>query len=76
MISEKLNKGVTVLNSEKGFGKRGLQAQETKVLYSVVTRLEVSRLRDAIAEIDPLACVVQHGIDDARGGIVKERALH
>ena len=76
MISEKLNKGVTVLNSEKGFGKRGLQAQETKVLYSVVTRLEVSRLRDAIAEIDPLAFVVQHGIDDARGGIVKERALN
>jgi len=75
MITEKLHKGVTVLNSEKGFGKRGV-GQETKVLYSVVTRLEVSRLRDAIAEIDPLAFVVQHGIDDARGGIVKERALH
>lgn len=76
MITEKLHKGVTVLNSEKGFGKRGLQGHETKVLYSVVTRLEVSRLRDAIAEIDPLAFVVQHGIDDAQGGIVKERALH
>jgi uncharacterized membrane-anchored protein YitT (DUF2179 family) len=76
MITEKLHKGVTVLNSEKGFGKRGLQGRETKVLYSVVTRLEVSRLRDAIEEIDPLAFVVQHGIDDARGGIVKERALH
>lgn len=76
MITDKLHKGVTVLNSEKGFGKRGLQNQETKVLYSVVTRLEVSRLRDAISEIDPQAFVVQHGIDDARGGIVKERALH
>ena len=76
MITDKLHKGVTVLNSEKGFGKRGLQNQETKVLYSVVTRLEVSRLLDAISEIDPQAFVVQHGIDDARGGIVKERALH
>lgn len=76
MITDKLRKGVTVLNSEKGFGKRGLQVQKTKVLYSVITRLEVSRLRDAIAEIDPLAFVVQHGIDDARGGIVQGRALH
>ncbi|MEZ4900789.1 MAG: YitT family protein [Spirosomataceae bacterium] len=76
MIVEKLQKGVTVLNSEKGFGKRGLQVQQTKVLFSVITRLEVSRLRDAIAEIDPLAFVVQHGIDDARGGIVQGRALH
>lgn len=76
LLTDKLHKGVTVLNSEKGFGKRGEQAQATKVLYSVVTRLEVSRLRDAIAEIDPLAFIVQHGIDDARGGIVKGRPLH
>jgi uncharacterized membrane-anchored protein YitT (DUF2179 family) len=76
LLTDKLHKGVTVLNSEKGFGKRGEQAEATKVLYSVVTRLEVSRLRDAIAEIDPLAFIVQHGIDDARGGIVKGRPLH
>ncbi|WP_229599043.1 DUF2179 domain-containing protein [Runella sp. CRIBMP] len=36
----------------------------------------MSRLRDAIAEIDPLAFIVQHGIDDARGGIVKGRPSH
>jgi len=76
MIIEKLRKGVTVLNGEKGFEKQGKETQQTKVLYSVITRLEVSRLRDAIIEIDPLAFVVQHGIDDARGGIVPSRPLH
>ncbi|MDF7819269.1 YitT family protein [Runella sp. MFBS21] len=75
MITEKLKRGVTVLNSEKGYGKRG-STKKQNVLYSVVTRLEVSRLRDEIAHIDPQAFIVQHGVDDTRGGIVKQRALH
>ncbi|MCU0342089.1 MAG: YitT family protein [Spirosomaceae bacterium] len=75
MISEELKLGVTVLNSDKGYGKRGDSGTQ-KVLYSVITRLEVSGLRDAIADIDPDAFIVQHSLDDARGGIVKQRALH
>jgi uncharacterized membrane-anchored protein YitT (DUF2179 family) len=75
IIKHELGKGVTILNSSKGYGKRG-DSQATKVLYCVVTRLEVTRLRDRIADVDPDAFVVQHSLDDARGGIVKQRALH
>jgi uncharacterized membrane-anchored protein YitT (DUF2179 family) len=76
IIIKELGKGVTVLKGEKGYGKRGLQEDEIKILYSVVTRLEVSRLRDAIARVDPAAFVIQHSIGDVQGGFIKQRPLH
>lgn len=76
VIIKELGKGVTILKGEKGYGKRGLKEDEIKILYSVVTRLEVSRLRDAIARVDPGAFVVQHSIGDVQGGFIKQRRLH
>lgn len=76
MLTEELKKGVTVLKGQKGYGKLGHSRQDTDVLYSVVTRLELSNIRDAVELIDPNAFIVQHGIDDARGGLVKGRPLH
>jgi hypothetical protein len=38
---------------------------------SVVTRLELSNIRDAVERIDPNAFISQHGIADARRGLVK-----
>jgi uncharacterized membrane-anchored protein YitT (DUF2179 family) len=76
VIVKELGKGVTILKGEKGYGKRGMQDQDIKILYSIVTRLEVSRLRDAIARVDPAAFVVQHSIGDVQGGFIKHRPLH
>ena len=49
---------------------------ERDIVFTVVTRLELPRLRAEIRRIDPKAFVVQYGIDDAQGGIIKRRALH
>jgi uncharacterized membrane-anchored protein YitT (DUF2179 family) len=76
MITEEMGRGVTVLKGEKGYGKRGLRQNDTNVLYAVVTRLEVARLKDRVDQIDPKAFIINHGIDDAKGGMVKNRPLH
>lgn len=76
MITEELSRGVTVFKGEKGYGKRGLRENETNILYAVVTRLELTRLKDRIVQIDESAFVINHSIDDARGGMVKGRPLH
>lgn len=76
VVTEKLKRGVTVFKGEKGYGKRGFRDQETNIIYTVVTRLEVTRIRDAVEHIDDKAFIIQHGIDDARGGMVKGRPLH
>jgi uncharacterized membrane-anchored protein YitT (DUF2179 family) len=75
-IIENLRMAVTVYKGEGGFGKKGKQLEERKILYSVVTRLEVQKLKLEIDKIDPEAFVVQHTINDTRGGMIKKRPLH
>lgn len=76
MITEEMGRGVTVFKGEKGYGKRGHSQQDTNILYAVVTRLELTRLKDRINRIDDKAFIVNHGIDDTKGGMVKGRPLH
>lgn len=76
MITEEMGRGVTVFKGEKGYGKRGHSQQDTNILYAVVTRLELTRLKDRIDRIDDKAFIVNHGIDDTKGGMVKGRPLH
>ena len=75
-ITEKLGRGVTMYQGRAGYGKRGAQGQERDIVFTVVTRLELPGLRAQIKEIDTHAFVVQYRIDDAQGGIIKQRALH
>ncbi|GAB3881964.1 YitT family protein [Spirosoma agri] len=68
--------GVTVLKGEEGYGKHGSHHDIESVLYVVLTRLELSRLRNMITLTDPNAFVIQHTVDDVAGGKVKSLPLH
>ncbi|MET0391793.1 MAG: YitT family protein [Chitinophagaceae bacterium] len=74
-IKTKMGRGLTVYSGKKGFGKRGDNDLSTDILFTVVTRLEISRLTNEIERIDPSAFVVMHSIRDTRGGMVKKRPL-
>ncbi len=67
--------GVTSLNSEQGFGRRGSSGQPVDALYVVVTRIEAARLMDLIESIDSQAFVSQSALEDVVGGKVKSRPL-
>lgn len=75
-ISYDLGRGVTVFRSDEGFAKRGTGADDKKILFCVITRLEVSNLLQEIENIDPKAFVVQYPIKDTKGGMIKKRPLH
>ena len=76
LITEELERGVTVLKGEKGFGKRGMSGNDINILYAVVTRLEITRLKDKISEVDEKAFLIEHSIADVKGGMIKPRPLH
>lgn len=76
MITNKLGRGLTVYKGEKGFGKSGIRKHEMNILFTVITRLEVSSLQAEIDRIDPNAFVVMGSIKDTRGGMIKKRPLH
>lgn len=75
MIIEKIGRGVTIYKSTGGYGKKGAINQESEIVFTVVTRLELSRLRSEIEKIDDDAFVVMHSIKDTKGGMIKKRTL-
>ncbi|RPE13675.1 YitT family protein [Chitinophaga lutea] len=75
-LTLKLKKGVTVFKGKSGYGKRGEINNDIEIVYTVVTRLEVHKIIDEIEKIDEKAFIVQHNINDTRGGMIKRRATH
>lgn len=76
MVIDTLGRGVTVYKGESGYGKRGHVSEDRKIIYCVVTRLEVSKLLFEVNKIDEEAFIVQHGIKETKGGMIKKRPLH
>lgn len=74
MITSKLGHGVTVYRGKRGFGSHGHRQTEIDILYSVVTRLEISRITAEIQLIDKDAFVMMQSVKDTRGGMIKKRA--
>ena len=72
MITAKMNKGVTVYKG--GFGTHG-HVGDLDIIYTVITRLEISSINTEIEKIDPNAFVVMTSVKDTRGGMVKKRRL-
>lgn len=76
MISFDLGRGVTVLKSDGGYGDKANQLPDRKVLFCVITRLEVTKMLVEIEKIDSKAFVIQYPIKDTKGGMIKKRPLH
>ena len=62
-LNANLNRGVTIMYGEGGYLK-----QPKHVLYSVVTRLEITRLKDTVYEVDPTAFITIQDVHDVFGG--------
>lgn len=74
-IIEKMGRGVTVLKGKSGYGKQGHRERDVDVLYTVITRLELQKLKTEIAKIDGDAFVVENSVNDIKGGMIKKRPL-
>lgn len=68
--------GVTILSGQGGYGKHGSHQDIDTILYVVLTRLEISRLRTIVTGVDPRAFLIQHSVDDVAGGKVKTLPMH
>jgi uncharacterized membrane-anchored protein YitT (DUF2179 family) len=71
-IIDKMKRGVTIYKGEGGYGVK----KDIDIVYTVVTKLEMSKLQGEIRQIDPDAFVVQQQIADIKGGVVKRQSIH
>lgn len=70
-IIHELGRAVTLLNGEGAYSK-----EKTKILYAVVSRLEIVKLRDAVNQVDPDAFISIFDISEAHGGLSRKRSYH
>ncbi|KLT66016.1 YitT family protein [Pedobacter sp. BMA] len=71
-IIREMKRGVTIYKGEGGYGEK----KDIDIIFTVVTKLEMSKLQTAIRQIDADAFVIQQQIADLKGGVVKRHALH
>jgi len=72
-----LGRGITIYKGERGFMKDSFEiSQDCDIVFTVITRLEVRRLKNVVHDIDPKAFVFTHSIKEAAGGVLKRHAGH
>lgn len=69
-ILANLGRGVTVYK-----GRGGLSGEDVDILFCVVTRLEIGKVKTIVRQLDQSAFVTTHALGDVDGGMVK-RARH
>lgn len=74
-IIEKMGRGCTIFKAENGFAKNGETRRPVDVVYTVITRLEMSKLKTEIDKIDKQAFIIMTSVKDAKGGMIKKKPI-
>jgi uncharacterized membrane-anchored protein YitT (DUF2179 family) len=69
-ITNELKRSVTLYR-----GGGAINGEDQDILYCVVTKIEIGRIKAVVRDMDPDAFVVVHPLADAEGGMVKKLAF-
>lgn len=77
IIVKDFNKAISVYKGERGYlpGSFDIK-QDCDIVMTIVTRLEIHRIKEAIAETDPAAFFYVQSIKEVTGGIIKKSRIH
>ena len=70
-LLKSLGRGMTYVYGEGAFSK-----EPKKIIFIIVSRIELSTLRDIVNEIDPKAVVAIENVADVSGSNLKKRSAH
>jgi uncharacterized membrane-anchored protein YitT (DUF2179 family) len=77
LIVQKFGKGITVIKGERGYLPDTFDKKvDCDIIVTVVTRLELLRIKDEIRKLDPHAFMFIQYIKEASGGILRNRQKH
>lgn len=77
IIVNDFNKAISVYKGERGYLPTSFHVKhDTDIVMTIVTRLEIHRMRLAILEADPNAFIFIQSIKEVTGGIIKRKVKH
>ncbi len=74
-IVDRMGRGCTLFKAENGFIKNGESRRPMDVVYTVITRLEMSKLKSEVNKIDNQAFMIMTSVKDAKGGMIKKKPI-
>ena len=76
-LVHELGRGITIYKGERGFlpGKFEVYS-DCDIIFTVISRLELRRLKNLVNDIDSNAFVFASTIKEASGGVIKRRHIH
>ena len=76
-LVNELGRGITIYKGERGYLPGKFETHEdVDIIFTVVTRLELRKLKNLVHAIDSKAFVFANMIREASGGIIKRRHIH
>ncbi|MEZ5044519.1 MAG: YitT family protein [Saprospiraceae bacterium] len=75
-IIHTLGRGCTIFSGKKGFAAKGEPLADTNIVYTVITRLEMSKLKTEIDKIDEDAFIIMTSVKDTKGGMIKKKPIN
>jgi uncharacterized membrane-anchored protein YitT (DUF2179 family) len=77
LIVKKFGKGITIIKGERGYLPENFEVkQDCDIIVTVVTRLELLRIKEEISKVDPNAFMYTQYIKEASGGILRNINKH
>ncbi|MEO6315370.1 MAG: YitT family protein [Chitinophagaceae bacterium] len=74
-LVNEMGKGITVYKGERGYLPGSFDVKtDTEIIVTIVTRLEIKQIQEALTKIDPRVFVYIQSIKEASGGILKAKA--
>ena len=74
---KKFGKGITIIKGERGYLPDTFDLKtDCDIIITVVTRLELLRIKDEIRKLDPNAFMFIQYIKEASGGILRNKQKH
>ena len=74
LLVNEMGKGITVYKGERGYLPGSFDIKtDCEIIVTIVTRLEISQIEEAVAGIDPKAFGYSQSINEATGGILKAK---
>jgi uncharacterized membrane-anchored protein YitT (DUF2179 family) len=76
-LVNELGRGITVYKGERGFLPGNFEAHsDCDIIFTVITRLELRKLKNVVQDVDPDAFVFASLIKETSGGVIKRRHIH
>jgi len=77
LIVKRFGKGITVIKGERGYLPQSFEVKtDCDIIVTIVTRLELLRIKDEVRKLDPHAFIYIQYIKEANGGILRHRKNH